>query len=120
MQPSELAKIVVILFMAALLERRMDRIDEPTYALLPIGVVARRGRRADPASSRISARPSSILMIAAVMVFAAGISYRYVVGLASWRLPALYLLVMVSGVSRAAGRWRSWIRGPIRSATAIR
>ena len=41
-QPSELAKIVVILFIAALLERRMDRIDEPVHALLPIGVVARR------------------------------------------------------------------------------
>src|SRR5215210_1979210 len=38
-QPSEFAKIVVVFFMAALLERRMDRIDEPTTALLPIGVV---------------------------------------------------------------------------------
>ena len=38
-QPSELAKIAVILFMAALLERRMERIDEVGYSLLPIGVV---------------------------------------------------------------------------------
>jgi Bacterial cell division membrane protein len=38
-QPSELAKIVVIIFIAALLERRMERIDEPMYALLPIGIV---------------------------------------------------------------------------------
>src|SRR5512143_925332 len=38
-QPSEVAKIAVIFFMAALLERRMDRIDELSYALLPIGVV---------------------------------------------------------------------------------
>src|SRR5678816_3458337 len=38
-QPSELAKVVVIVFMAALLERRLDRIDEPVRALLPIGVV---------------------------------------------------------------------------------
>src|SRR5690606_34751060 len=34
-QPSELAKIVVIILVAALLERNMDRIDEP-QALLPI------------------------------------------------------------------------------------
>ena len=38
-QPSELAKIAVIFFTAALLERRMDRIDEVGYSLLPIGVV---------------------------------------------------------------------------------
>src|ERR671918_573601 len=37
-QPSELAKIVVILFTAALLERRMERIDD-VRSLLPIGVV---------------------------------------------------------------------------------
>jgi cell division protein FtsW len=38
-QPSELAKIAMIIFTAALLERRMDRIDDIGYSLLPIGVV---------------------------------------------------------------------------------
>ena len=38
-QPSEMAKIAVIIFVAALLERRMERIDEPAYALFPIGGV---------------------------------------------------------------------------------
>ena len=38
-QPSELAKIAIILFTAAVLERRMERIDEPKYALGPIVVV---------------------------------------------------------------------------------
>src|SRR5215203_5046462 len=38
-QPSELAKICMIVFIAALLERRMERINEPAYALLPIGGV---------------------------------------------------------------------------------
>src|SRR3954454_15544267 len=37
-QPSELAKLVAIFFIAALLERRMHRIDEVTYSLLPIGI----------------------------------------------------------------------------------
>src|SRR3954464_14264287 len=37
-QPSEFAKIVVIFFVAAILERRMDRIDDLRYALLPIGI----------------------------------------------------------------------------------
>src|ERR1051326_8869329 len=38
-QPSELAKLVVIFFIAALLERRMHRIDEVTYSVLPIAIV---------------------------------------------------------------------------------
>src|SRR5262249_8080995 len=38
-QPSELAKLTAIFFIAALLERRMHRIDDIKYALLPIGIV---------------------------------------------------------------------------------
>ena len=38
-QPSELAKLVAIFFIAALLERRMHRIDDVSYSLLPIAIV---------------------------------------------------------------------------------
>src|SRR3954453_12762105 len=38
-QPSKLAKLVAIFFIAALLERRMHRIDDVRYSLLPIAVV---------------------------------------------------------------------------------
>ena len=98
-QPSELAKIVVIVFMAALLERRMDRIDEPIYALLPIGVVV------GVIVGLILAEPDlgtsvSVVMIAAVMIFAAGINYRYVVGLFLTSLPALYFLLAFSEYRR--------------------
>jgi cell division protein FtsW len=99
-QPSELAKIVVILFIAALLERRMDRIDEPTYSLLPIGVVlgvivALILREPDLGTS------VSIVVIAAVMIFAAGIDYRYVAAVVLAALPALYFLLAFSEY-----RWR--------------
>jgi cell division protein FtsW len=99
-QPSELAKIVVIVFIAALLERRMDRIDEPAYALLPIGlvlglVVALILREPDLGTS------VSIVVIAAVMVFAAGIDYRYVTGVGLAAIPALYFLLASSDY-----RWR--------------
>jgi cell division protein FtsW len=98
-QPSELAKIIVIVFMAALLERRMDRIDEPTYALLPIGLVLA------AIVGLILAEPdlgtsASVVMIAAVMIFAAGINYRYVFGLVLVSVPALYLLVATSEYRR--------------------
>jgi cell division protein FtsW len=94
-QPSELAKIVVIMFTAALLERRMDRINEPAYSLLPIGIVT------GAIVGLILVEPDlgtavSVLVIAIAMVFAAGISYRYVVSLALVSLPALYLVVMFS------------------------
>jgi cell division protein FtsW len=92
-QPSELAKIAIIVFTAALLERRMDRIDELGYALLPIGVVT------GMIVGLVLVEPDlgtavSILVIAGVMVFAAGVSYRYVVGLILVALPAFYLVVM--------------------------
>ena len=38
-QPSELAKIAGILFTALMLERRMHRIDELSYSLLPISII---------------------------------------------------------------------------------
>ncbi len=98
-QPSELAKIVVIFFMAALLERRMDRIDEPAYALLPIGIVLA------GIVGLILAEPDlgtslSVLTIAAVMIFAAGINYRYVAGVFLASLPALYFLLAFSDYRR--------------------
>src|SRR5215218_809646 len=40
LQPSELAKLALVLFTALMLERRMHRIDEVRYSLLPIGIVA--------------------------------------------------------------------------------
>jgi cell division protein FtsW len=98
-QPSELAKLVAIFFIAALLERRMHRMDEPGYALLPIGVVV------IGLVGLILLEPDfgtsmSLLLIAAVMVFAAGLNYRYVVGVALASLPAIYLLVMGSAYRR--------------------
>jgi cell division protein FtsW len=94
-QPSELAKIAVILFTAALLERRMDRIDEPSYALLPIGVTT------GVIVGLILVEPDlgtavSVLVIASTMIFAAGISYRYVIGLVLVAVPAFYVVVMAS------------------------
>jgi cell division protein FtsW len=98
-QPSELAKVTLIVFLAALLERRMDRIDDIGYALLPIAMVL------GLAVGLILAEPdfgtaACMVVIAAVMVFAAGISYRYIIGLGLAALPVLYFLVMTSEYRR--------------------
>jgi cell division protein FtsW len=98
-QPSELAKIAVVIFMAALLERRMDRIDDLGYSLLPIGLVV------GIAVGLILLEPDlgtavCILIIAAAMVFSAGINYRYVGGLFLVAVPALYLVIATSEYRR--------------------
>ena len=98
-QPSELSKIVLIVFIAALLERRMEKIDDTSHTLLPIGVVL------GVMVGLILLEPDlgtsvSLVIIAAVMIFAAGINYRYVAGLALATLPAFYILVWRSDYRR--------------------
>jgi cell division protein FtsW len=91
-QPSELAKVAIIIFMAALLERRMEHIDEISQTLLPIGVVV------GGVVGLILCEPDlgtavSILVIAAAMVFAAGISYKHILSVAAAAIPALWFVI---------------------------
>jgi cell division protein FtsW len=99
-QPSELAKLAAIVFVAALLERRMDRVNEITYSLVPIGVTI------GLLVGLILLEPDfgtavSLVVIAGTMVFAAGLSYKYVLGTSALILPAVILLVTTSEY-----RWR--------------
>jgi cell division protein FtsW len=78
-QPSELAKLAIVLFAALILERRMHRINDITYSLPPIALVA------GGLVALILLEPDfgtavSLLAVVGVMVFAAGLSYRYVIG----------------------------------------
>ena len=98
-QPSELAKLSVIVFVAAILERRMDRIDDLRYALLPIAVVV------GAVVGLVLLQPDlgtalSILLIASAMIFAAGINYRYIIGLLLVSLPAAYIVLMSADYRR--------------------
>jgi len=98
-QPSELAKLAAIFFIAALLERRMHRINELGYALAPIGLLV------GGLFGLIMLEPDfgtsmSLVLIASVMVFAAGLNYRYIVGAALVALPAMYILVMGTAYRR--------------------
>jgi cell division protein FtsW len=98
-QPSELAKLAAIFFIAALLERRMHRINEVGYALAPIGLMV------GCLFGLVMLEPDfgtsmSLVLISLVMVLAAGLDYRYLAGAALAALPALYLLVMGTGYRR--------------------
>jgi cell division protein FtsW len=98
-QPSELAKLSAILFTALMLERRRARINELPYSLLPIAMVV------GVIVALILLQPDfgtavSLLAVISVMVFAAGISYRYLFGAALLALPALYVILMQADYRR--------------------
>jgi len=98
-QPSEFAKLAAIIFIAAILERRMHRIDEVTFSLLPIGIVV------TVLVGLVLLEPDfgtsmSLILIAAAMVFAAGLNYRYILGALLVALPTVYIILMGASYRR--------------------
>jgi cell division protein FtsW len=98
-QPSELAKLSAIFFIAALLERRMHRINDVGYSLAPIGLVVA------CLVGLIMLEPDfgtsmSLVLVAGVMVFAAGVNYTYLVGAALVALPAIAVIAMGASYRR--------------------
>lgn len=92
-QPSELAKLVLILFLAYFLERRRHAVNDVSGTLLPAGVISA------VLVGLVLIEPdlgtAAVLgLIAAAMFLAAGIRFRYLayVGLAA--LPAVYFLIV--------------------------
>jgi len=98
-QPSELAKLSAVVFIAALLERRMHRINEIGYALAPIGIVVM-GLVGLILLEPDFGTAATLAVIAAAMVFAAGLRYTAVVGVALVALPLAAMLVMGSDYRR--------------------
>jgi cell division protein FtsW len=99
LQPSELAKLAAVLFTAALLERRMHRVNDVGYALVPIGVAT------FVLAGLILNEPdfgtAAVLVgIVAVMLFAAGLSYRYIGGVALVLLPTAMLFATSTAYRR--------------------
>ena len=87
-QPSELAKVVAIIFGAAVLERRMHRIDDVKWALGPVLIVT------GALALLIVMQPdlgTPVVLVAAVvaMIISAGLAWRYLAGLALVMLPVL-------------------------------
>ena len=94
-QPSELAKVAVILFAAAALERRMESMDRGVFrALGPVVLVT------GLVCGLIVLEPDfgtafTLSAIVGVMVFAAGLPYRHLAGATLVLAPAL-VAVMIS------------------------
>ena len=99
-QPSELAKVAAIFFTALVLDRRMHRINDVKYALAPIALIV------GGLAGLILIEPDfgtsvTLAVVVSAMVVAAGLSFRYIFGLAAVLLPLGYL-VLIS----APYRWR--------------
>jgi cell division protein FtsW len=98
-QPSEFAKLATIAFTALVLERRMHRVNDLGYSLMPIGLVV------GAMVGLIILEPDfgtavTLLAVAGAMVFAAGLSYRYLAGAALLALPALYVILVSADYRR--------------------
>jgi cell division protein FtsW len=99
-QPSELAKLSLIFFIAALLERRVHRINEVGFSLLPIAIVV------CGLVGLILLEPDfgtsmTLALIAAAMVFAAGLNYAHIGGAALALLPLVTLVAIAAPYRRA-------------------
>jgi cell division protein FtsW len=104
-QPSELAKVAAVLFTAITLDRRMARINELKYALSPIALIT------CGLAGLILLEPdfgtaAAMALVVGVMVMAAGLSYRYILGLVALTVPLGYL-VLVSAPYRLR-RWTAF------------
>ncbi|HYN09520.1 MAG TPA: putative lipid II flippase FtsW [Vicinamibacterales bacterium] len=98
-QPSELAKLAAILFVAALLERRMHRVNDVAYALAPtalvtLGLAALIVREPDFGTAAV------LVLVVTSIVFAAGLSYRYLLGAGLFFAPVALALILGSSYRR--------------------
>lgn len=99
MQPSEFAKPALILFLASYLARKEERINELTSTLLPMACVVALF------AGLILLEPdfgtaSTLVLVAAGMIFAAGISWLRVVTFSLMIIPAGVMLVLSAAYRR--------------------
>lgn len=97
-QPSELAKLAAIFFVAALLERRMHRINDVKYSLLPIALLL--ALLCGLIVIEDFGTALSLALIAGVMVFAAGLNYRYMIVSGAVLVPIATMLVLTEEYRR--------------------
>jgi cell division protein FtsW len=92
-QPSEIAKLIVVAFIAGYLHKHEKEINRPVQRLLPlaltVGLIA----------GLIAIEPDlgqavCIFLITAILLFIAGLAWQYFAGIALMALPAFYFFVL--------------------------
>jgi len=94
-QPSELSKIALVVFLAYFLEKRRGNVNDLRHTLIPCFAVL------TVFILLIVAEPDlgtsvCVVIVAFVLLFAAGLSYRYVIGALLLLLPPLFCLIYFS------------------------
>ena len=92
-QPSEVAKLCVLMFVAAYLQKHESEINQPVRRLLPFGIVL------GLFAGLIAKEPDlgqalCLCMIAGILLFVAGLSWRYIAGAALLAVPVFYFEVI--------------------------
>ena len=92
-QPSEIAKLVVLMYVASYLQKYECEINQPIRRLLPFGIVI------GLFAALIAIEPDlgqalCICMIAGVLLYVAGLSWRYIAGAALLAVPVIYFFVI--------------------------
>jgi cell division protein FtsW len=95
-QPSEFSKVVLVVFLAYFLDLRRGAVNDPKYTLAPVALVTGLTvllivREPDFGTAL------AIVLVAAAMLYAAGLRLSYFAGGALAALPVLYLLVFHVG-----------------------
>jgi len=99
MQPSELAKLALIFFLAAFLEKRKGKVNDLRFTLIPIAVVVAMLAGLIELQKDLGTAVS-LLVISGVLLFVAGLDPRWIAISIIFAAPTVYLLVSRVGYRR--------------------
>src|SRR5262249_55069196 len=91
-QPSELAKLSLVFFLAYFLEKRKGKINEITFTLVPVGIIV------GLLAGLIVIEPDlgtamTLIIVCGILLFVAGLDLRWIAGSVALSMPLLYMLV---------------------------
>src|SRR5438093_13527846 len=91
LQPSEVAKLAMVFFLAYFLEKRKGKVNDLAFTLVPIAVIV--ALLAGLIAIQDLGTAVSLLLISGVLLFVAGLDLRWIAASVMFALPTLYLLV---------------------------
>jgi cell division protein FtsW len=91
-QPSELAKVALIIFLAYFLEKRKGKVNDVAFTLTPIAVILTLLAGLIVLGGDLGTAVT-LIVVAGVLLFVAGLDLRWIAVSAMFALPTFYMLV---------------------------